>query len=404
MQSKKWSLGLGLLLLVALMGGLLRIIDRDWLKFGLGEDDCGGGACGSGRLTPLWHAPAFAGVDQHGEPFTDQNLKGHVWLANFIFTTCTSACPLMTSRLMLVQHNAIDPGLRFVSFSVDPERDTPNALNAYASSWNAAESRWTLVHLSPEQLQKVVAGFKVDLARTGNPNDPIIHSSSLFLVDDRGNVRGIYNSEWRERLQALIVDARSLAEQSQPKPPPGKVPGETSARSSSTGGPAESPHAKAITGEQLFEQLSCQGCHLNPKVAPSLTGVAGRTVTLDDGSILVADDEYLRESILKPAQRVVAGYLKLMPYYRDFLTDDEANKLIAHLHTLKVDEGGPGQGESGSAGESPARIERDPVCGMEVVARGDVLQATHQGKTYYFCAESCRRSFISTPKMYVDRP
>lgn len=403
MKLKRWLFALSLLILVALLAGLLTIMERDRLANRLKNDDCAEQPCEGGRLAPLWGAPTFEGLEQHGQPFTQQNLQGHIWIANFIFTTCTSACPLMTSRLLLVQREVRDPNIRFVSFSVDPEQDVPSVLNAYASSWNASESRWTLVQLNPEQLEKVIAGFKVEVLRTQNVKDPVIHSPSFFLIDGKGSVRGIYNSEWGERLRDLIDDAHTLVAQSKAASASGAASGGAVEVAASAHGAPERPLASALTGAQLFEQLSCQACHLHKAIAPPLAGLPGRIVTLDNGTTVTADDAYLRESILTPAQKVVGGYLKLMPYYRDFLSDEDVNKLVAHIHTLEAPQDGPASADSSSAGGVPARIEKDLVCGMDVVAREDAIQTTHQGKAYYFCAESCRRSFIDSPETYLGR-
>jgi cytochrome oxidase Cu insertion factor (SCO1/SenC/PrrC family) len=85
-----------------------------------------------GPLPTLWSVPAYQLADQDGKTRTPQDLRGSVWVADFIFTSCKSICPVLTAKMVQVQRAVPDARLKFVSFSVDPERDTPEALHAYA--------------------------------------------------------------------------------------------------------------------------------------------------------------------------------------------------------------------------------------------------------------------------------
>jgi cytochrome c oxidase subunit 2 len=92
----------------------------------------------------------------------------------------------------------------------------------------------------------------------------------------------------------------------------------------------------AQEGEQLFRQYGCTGCHVNSTSvhAPPLEGVFGRPVPLQDGRFVMADDAYLRDSILLPAKDIVAGYTNLMPSYQGHLSEDDLLKLIAYLRHI----------------------------------------------------------------------
>lgn len=102
-----------------------------------------------------------------------------------------------------------------------------------------------------------------------------------------------------------------------------------------TGGPAVSVVA---AGEALFQQQGCPSCHTSEAGArgPSLAGLAGSTVDLADGSTVVADDAYLRQSILEPQARLVAGYSAIMPTYQGLLSEESLMQLIAYLKSLSV--------------------------------------------------------------------
>ena len=161
-----------------------------------------------------WNAPAFSFVDQDGKKVTNQDLRGHVWIADFFFTQCTSACPILTSKLLLLQKQLKSPGIRFISFSVDPEHDSPEALKKYAQLWEGDESRWRLLSTDPNGLAAVASAMKVDVARVDDKDNPIRHSSLFMLVDSQGKVRGIYDSIDNDALNQLVEEAKSLTGES----------------------------------------------------------------------------------------------------------------------------------------------------------------------------------------------
>jgi cytochrome c oxidase subunit 2 len=101
---------------------------------------------------------------------------------------------------------------------------------------------------------------------------------------------------------------------------------------------AENDRAPGLRGQRLFTTYGCAACHAGTDAgrAPSLTGLAGRMVTLSDGARVPADDAYLRESILSPAARIVAGYHATMPAYDGVLAPTAVADLIAYLHQLRT--------------------------------------------------------------------
>jgi cytochrome c oxidase subunit 2 len=91
-----------------------------------------------------------------------------------------------------------------------------------------------------------------------------------------------------------------------------------------------------VAGERLFGQLGCQTCHGDQPGArgPSLTGVFGHDVTLATGQVLVADDAYLRESIMSPQAKLVAGYDPIMPQYPGVISEEGLLQLISYIKSL----------------------------------------------------------------------
>jgi cytochrome c oxidase subunit 2 len=110
-----------------------------------------------------------------------------------------------------------------------------------------------------------------------------------------------------------------------------------------SGSIAGEPPAEA--GRRLFETLRCDTCHKDAPDArgPSLHGVFGTQVALEDGGTALVNEEYLRESILRPMQRVTKGYQPVMPSYEGQIGEEEVLQLLAYLKTLKGAAGGGGQ-------------------------------------------------------------
>jgi cytochrome c1 len=106
---------------------------------------------------------------------------------------------------------------------------------------------------------------------------------------------------------------------------------------SAAGGAATTTDPEVLKGKLLFVQIGCNACHMNPttgKDYPDLRGLYGSTVKLRDGSSVTADEAYLRESILDPNKKIVAGYQPSMPSY-SYLKDDQVKALIAYIKSLK---------------------------------------------------------------------
>jgi cytochrome c oxidase subunit 2 len=97
----------------------------------------------------------------------------------------------------------------------------------------------------------------------------------------------------------------------------------------------------AAAGEVLFRKNGCSGCHGASATvhAPPLAGLYGRPVPLSDGSVVIADDRYIRDSILLPQRQVAAGYPRIMPSFKNLLGEDDLLKLIAYIKSLDAQPG-----------------------------------------------------------------
>lgn len=159
------------------------------------------------ELPILYEVPAFQLTDSHGRPFDSASLKGDVWVAEFMFTSCPGICPTMTAEMKKIFAAFPDaPEFKIVSVSVDPNIDTPEVLAKYSQSHGTVSDRWhRLTGDSAEILKLSSQGFKV-----GSMTNPLDHSSNFILVDRQGNIRGYYDSLEPDKMTALIEDIKKL--------------------------------------------------------------------------------------------------------------------------------------------------------------------------------------------------
>lgn len=175
--------------------------------------------CGPRRPEPpvLHPLPDFTARDQAGHEFRLSSLHGQVWVANFIFTDCPSVCPMLTAQMSNFQRRMAPqaPELRYVSISVDPARDTPEVLAAYAARHQADLRTWRFLTLGDHQATTdlLMRGFRVRMGeRESQPGGgyDIMHASHFVLVDGQQRVRGYYSTD-AEGLANLEADALALS-------------------------------------------------------------------------------------------------------------------------------------------------------------------------------------------------
>lgn len=161
--------------------------------------------------------PAFELTDHRGQRFGLEQLRGRVWIADFIFTTCPTVCPKLTQRMKEIEQRGRDLGdaLHLLTITVDPETDTPEVLASYAAAHGLPLDRWTLLTGPLDQIEAtVIKGFKIAMGR--EESSPglfnIFHGERLVLVDREGVIRGYYEAN-DEGVSAILRDARVLAKQ-----------------------------------------------------------------------------------------------------------------------------------------------------------------------------------------------
>jgi protein SCO1 len=166
-------------------------------------------------LPVLATVPDFALVEASGRTVTRADLAGKPWVADLVFTTCGGICPLMSASMSrLVESTTALTDVRFVSISVDPERDTPEALTAYAARYHADRARWLFLTGEETAIRELaVQGLKLPVA-DGDPaqgEDEILHSQRFVLIDGESRVRGTYDVRDQEAMFRLRGDLERLA-------------------------------------------------------------------------------------------------------------------------------------------------------------------------------------------------
>ena len=169
------------------------------------------------ELEVLGTVPDFAFTDQTGAPVRAADLRGRGHVAHFIFTRCPTVCPTTTLKMQRLGERLAGSGdaIGLLSFSVDPEHDTPPVLSAFAARFRADPARWKFLTGPPAAVRAAAEeGFRIAVERgaalaDGTPN--IVHGTHFVLLDRQLRIRGYYDSDDAARLDQLAADAAALA-------------------------------------------------------------------------------------------------------------------------------------------------------------------------------------------------
>jgi|SRR6267378_2893212 len=168
-------------------------------------------------LLPSFGAvPEFRLTSQDGVALSRESLLGKVTIADFIFTECAGACPLMSAKMKELQETfRLDPRTRLFSFSVDPETDTPDVLRQYARQYDAVPGKWFFLTGERKAIDRLTReGFH--LATGVDADSAIIHSQKFVLIDHHATIRGYYDSDDSDAVNNLVRDARILSRRVEP--------------------------------------------------------------------------------------------------------------------------------------------------------------------------------------------
>ena len=164
------------------------------------------------ELRKLKQLPAFQLTERTGDAFGLDQLKGHVWVANFFYTTCPGPCAALSARMGDVQKAVADfEDVRLVSISSDPEKDTPEVLRGYAQTFHAGP-RWFFLTGKKDIIYELAnKGFLLSLTEDlANTTEPITHATRLVLIDRAGTIRGYYDGTTTEGIARLLAALKRL--------------------------------------------------------------------------------------------------------------------------------------------------------------------------------------------------
>ncbi|HUP47392.1 MAG TPA: SCO family protein [Thermoanaerobaculia bacterium] len=172
------------------------------LLFGCGQES---------SLPRLFPVPNASLIDENGRGVELDSMKGSVTVYDFIFTSCEGICPIMSRNMAaLTKKVPKEAAVRFVSITVDPERDTPEVLRAYASRFRNDE-RWTFLTGEREAIIRLsVDGFKLAAGDPEPGGEPLLHSSKFAVADREGIIREYYGGTDGDAPEHLAGTVRQL--------------------------------------------------------------------------------------------------------------------------------------------------------------------------------------------------
>ena len=162
------------------------------------------------ELPRIGPAPSFSLTTQDNQPLAWADLRGKPVVLTFIFTTCRSACPVLTAKLVDIQRRLPAEQkkiLRFVAVSVEPAHDTPEVLKAYADNFGADLGAWSFLTGSPAVITDLARRYAVYVKR--QPDESIDHTFLTSLIDRDGVIRVQYQGAQFDR-DEFLADLRAL--------------------------------------------------------------------------------------------------------------------------------------------------------------------------------------------------
>ncbi|MBE1554255.1 SCO family protein [Sporosarcina limicola] len=169
-------------------------------------------ACGAKTQTGTEITP-FTFTNQEGQPFGTEELKGSIWIADFIFTQCETVCPPMTIEMASLQKKFKDEGIQaeFVSFTVDPTVDTPTLLKDYLKQYTDDDSNWHLLTGYTQEAIELFAReqFQTIVQKPATSNQ-VLHGTNFYLIDQQGFKIKEYNFVDTSYVEDLMKDIKKL--------------------------------------------------------------------------------------------------------------------------------------------------------------------------------------------------
>jgi protein SCO1/2 len=177
---------------------------------------------GSQKPDTLYYPiPKFSFFNQDSSIITRENYEGFITLVDFFFTDCPTICPMMSAQMARLQDKFLkekpDLPVRFLSFSVKPEADTPQKLKAYSQKIGADLSRWNFLTGKASDIYDLAQyGFLLTAFPSDTAQGGIFHTDKVTLLDKTMRMRGYYDGTSTSSMDQLFIDAIRLSKETNP--------------------------------------------------------------------------------------------------------------------------------------------------------------------------------------------
>jgi protein SCO1/2 len=160
--------------------------------------------------------PSFKFVNQEGKTISSKDYEGKVYVVEFFFTTCPTICPIMNRKMVTIQNEFLgNPNFGIASFSITPDKDTPEVLKAYAENYGINHKNWHM--LTGKSVEDVFelsnTGFKMPAGPGGEDHGGFFHSGMFALVDKDGYIRSRYDEYGNPILYYRALEEQGFPDQ-----------------------------------------------------------------------------------------------------------------------------------------------------------------------------------------------
>jgi protein SCO1/2 len=166
------------------------------------------------KFEPIGRVLPFSFITQDGKPFTEKEVEGKVFVAEYFFTTCKSICPRMNTNMKAVyEHFKNEKDFLILSHTCDPGTDSAARLKKYADSLNVNTAQWVFLTGRKDSLYKQARySYKIDDPNNNlqNIDEDFLHSQFFALVDKKGRVKKIYDGIRQSEVDEMILDIKQL--------------------------------------------------------------------------------------------------------------------------------------------------------------------------------------------------
>ncbi|SDJ75774.1 SCO family protein [Sediminibacillus albus] len=155
----------------------------------------------------------FEFTNQDGETVTKEDLEGKFWVADMIFTNCETVCPPMTANMARLQDKLQKAGLdvHLISFSIDPENDSPEALKQYSKERGGEFDNWDLLTgYQFEDIKKFAVNSFKALVQDLDESDQFLHATSFYLVSPEGKAIKKYDGTKAAEMDTIVEDIKKM--------------------------------------------------------------------------------------------------------------------------------------------------------------------------------------------------